>query len=705
MGSKEFRFRIRGMTCASCVSSVESALGSLPGASGVAVNLATGRARILLPAETSRESIRAAVARAGKEAVFDGIGDPENEARQEFREWMIAAVLALPLMLMLPLPFWLQCAFASMIQFGAGRKFYRGAFQAIKRGSADMDVLVVLGTSAAYGISFFSHHPWFETSAMILVLVRLGKWLELRARIRAARSLRALESLQPSTARVRLGMQSFEMPISAVRVGDRILVLPGERIPADGQIEEGESDLDESLITGESRLLPRGPGDGVRGGSLNTSGALTLKVLAVGGKTLLSKIIAIVESAQDLKPPIQRSVDRVSAVFVPAVLLIGFGVGVVVGVHTGRWEEAILRAVTVLVIACPCALGLATPTALMVGTGLAARSGILIRDLDALEQANRITILALDKTGTLTEGKPRLRSVESTHPDRALRIARALQFGSEHPLARAFLLPAAIEIEEGSDPGIASSLRTLPGRGIEGSLEGETYRLGSDRMLVELGLSLPAGESSGTRSHLVQLGVNPLRLATFIFEDGIKPEAREFIRRVEALGIRPMILTGDRALEAERVAQALGVREIASDLLPEEKALKIRALQESGACVAMLGDGINDAPALAQADVGIALSTGTDVAMQTASLTLLGGDPLKVLDAIALSRATARKIRQNLGWAFVYNLIGIPLAASGLLTPIHAGAAMALSSVSVVSNSLWLGRFGLRKDGEKGKAC
>jgi Cu+-exporting ATPase len=691
MGASELKFHIRGMTCAACVSRLETVLGSIPGAEGVTVNLATGRARVLLPGEVegARDLVRKAVADSGYEAVFSGAPDPELEAKREFGAWIRAAVLSIPLVLMLPLPFWVQALIASLIQFGSGAKFYAGAWKSIRSGSANMDVLVVLGTSAAYGLSFFSHHPWFESSAMILVLVRLGKWLELRARIRTTRALRALEILQPTTARVCFGDQTFEVPISGVRRGDRILVLPGERVPSDGRVYEGESDLDESFLTGESRLLQRSPGDGVRGGALNVTGPLRIEVTAIGSETLLSRIIALIESAQDKKPPIQRVVDRVSSVFVPVVLLIAIGVFFWISLSSGFGEAAVIRAVTVLVIACPCALGLATPTALMVGTGLAAKHGIFIRDMDALELANRITVLALDKTGTLTTGKPVLTRVEAVgSKEDTLRIARALQSGSEHPLARAILQEAPP-----AGPALkATGIRVLPGRGIEGRVDGALYRMGSERLLESSGIRTPESAGTGSCSYLIEAGDSPRLLATFWFEDGLKPGAAPFVRRLKSLGIRPVLLTGDREEEALRVAGILGIETVHASMLPEEKAAWIESLRHGGECVAMLGDGINDAPALALADVGLALSTGTDAAMQTAGITLLGGDPLKSLEAIRISKATYRRIRLNLAWAFVYNLIGIPLAVTGSLSPVHAGAAMALSSVSVVLSSLLLGK-------------
>jgi Cu+-exporting ATPase len=558
-----------------------------------------------------------------------------------------------------------------------------------------MDLLVALGTSAAFGLSFFSHHPWFESSAMIIVLVKLGKWLELRARIRTTRSLRALETLQPEKARVKFGDQSFEMPLNGVKKGDLILVLPGERIPADGFVLEGESELDVSFLTGESALRPIGVGDRVEGGALNQTGALTLRVSALGAETLLSRMIALIENAQDEKAPIQRLVDRVSAVFVPVVLLIALSVLVYVSLREGLGEGAILRAVSVLVIACPCALGLATPTALMVGTGLAARFGIVIRDLDALEVAEKISVLALDKTGTLTEGKPRLSRIDAMDRDLALTLAMALQGGSEHPIARAILAEKTSEMTVPS----ATALRAIPGRGIEGRVGGILYRMGSERLLTEGGLPPGPTGASGSSAHLIRMEPIPECLASFEFEDQLKPGVRVFIEQLKQEGIRPVLLTGDRPAEAARIAGLLGIDEAEGGLLPEDKVERIRNLQSRGEKVAMIGDGVNDGPALAIADVGIALSTGTDAAMHSAGITLMGGDPHRALDAIRISRATRSKIRQNLWWAFLYNTLGIPLAAMGALSPVLAGAAMAMSSVSVVMSSLLLGR--MRPEGRR----
>jgi Cu+-exporting ATPase len=607
---------------------------------------------------------------------------------------MVAALLTVPLMHVFTIPFfeppfWYQLIATSIVLFGFGRKFYSGAFRALRDRSGNMDLLVAVGTTSAFVLSFFGHHLYFESAAAIITFVKIGKWLELRAKAKTTESLRALEELRPVTARVLFGDQSFEMPISGVKIGDRTVVLPGERIPLDGQVMEGESEVDESFLTGESELLYRRAGDFVKGGAVNQSGRLVVRVTALAGDTLLARVIRFIEEANLRKAPIQRLVDRVSAVFVPFVWVVA--AMTLLGVFWSRGvldEEAFLRAISVLVIACPCALGLATPTAMMVGTGLAAKRGILIRDAEALERAHSIEVLAIDKTGTLTEGRPRLVSVSSKNPDEAVAIAGALQLGSEHPLALAILNHAK---EKGLMIQVTKDTRITPGIGIEGTIEGVRYLLGSRRILDTLQIMAPESEgvSSHTLSYLVRVDTQEC-LAQFDFQDELKPGAQAFILGLRAMGVEPRILSGDRQEVVARVAQILGITVAQGGLLPEGKAQAIQEWRRAGAKVGMLGDGVNDAPALAVADVGMTLSTGTDVAMQTAAVTLMGSDPTRVLDAIRISKNTYLKIRQNLIWAFLYNVICIPLAAMGKLDAMIAGAAMALSSVSVMMNSLSL---------------
>jgi Cu+-exporting ATPase len=545
-------------------------------------------------------------------------------------------------------------------------------------------------------------HLYFEASAAVITLVLLGKWLEGRAKRQTTDAIRELNALRPATARVLRGDVELELPMQQVAIGDRVRVRPGERIPVDAEVMDGRSHLDESMITGESLPVPKAPGDRVTGGSINAEGALTLKTLAVGGETTLARIIRMVESAQAAKAPIQRMVDRVSAVFVPVVLGIALTTLVAwVGV-TGEWEQAVINAVAVLVIACPCALGLATPTAIMVGTGVAARHGILIKDAEALELAHGVTTVAFDKTGTLTESRPSLVAVHAVPGqslDAVLRLSAAVQQSSEHPLARAVM--AAARTQQLPMPHALDS-QALPGRGLRATVEGQVVLIGSTRLMHEKGLSAgPLAEQARrlerdgrTVSWLLRdAGEHSELLGLLAFGDAIKATARNAIARLHALGIETVMLTGDNLGSADAVARELDIRHVRADVLPGDKATVVQGLRRAGKVVAMVGDGINDAPALAAADVGIAMSTGTDVAMEVAGITLMRGDPRLVADALDVSRRTYATLKRGLFWAFVYNVVGIPLAALGLLNPVVAGAAMALSSVSVVGNALLLRRW------------
>jgi Cu+-exporting ATPase len=567
---------------------------------------------------------------------------------------------------------------------------------------------VALGTSAAYGLSVYlmwtqrghemTHHLYFESSAVIITLVLLGKWLEERAKYQTVAAIRALESLRATTAIVRRGGVETELPVAEVRVGDMIVVRPGDRVPVDGVIIEGSSHLDESLLTGESLPVAKTVGDPVTGGAINADGVIIAEATAVGGATMLSQIIRMVEDAQAVKAPIQRLVDRVSAVFVPVVLVIAAITFFGWGVASGDWQQAILNAVAVMVIACPCALGLATPTSIMVGTGVAAKYGILIKDAEALETAHAVTVATFDKTGTLTEGKPAVIAVEGigASAERVLEWARAVQQYSDHPLAKAVEAEAS---RRGVALQPASNAKALPGRGVQADVGEVTVFLGNKRLMQESGLSTDAleevaakHESAGrTVSWLAVKSGNGVELAGLLaFGDTIKKTARDAVARLAQMGIKSVMLTGDNPGSAKAVAEAVGITDFVAEVLPADKSRIVAELKQRGEVVAMVGDGINDAPALAAADVGIAMSTGTDVAMHTAGITLMRGEPLLVPDAIDVSKKTYRKIWQNLGWAFVYNIVGIPLAAFGYLNPVIAGAAMALSSVSVVANSLLL---------------
>ncbi|RFP82665.1 Cu(2+)-exporting ATPase [Hydrogenophaga borbori] len=719
VAAQQFEFEIEGMTCASCVGRVEKALKAVPGVSEAEVNLATERASVRATGATAAQ-LMAAVEKAGYAALpHDDQASAAPGAHKGGGEpwWPVALAALLSLPLVLPmvamlsgsdwtLNGWLQLALATPVQFWLGARFYRAGWKAVRAGTGNMDLLVALGTSAGYGLSVYlllrhqghgAPHLYFEASAVVITLVLLGKWLEARAKRQTTAAIAALNALKPEIARVRTPQGDVDLPLARVKVGDVVIVRPGERVPVDGTVLSGASQVDESLITGESLPIAKHPGDKVTGGAVNAEGLLEVQTTAVGAESTLSRIVRMVESAQAKKAPIQRIVDRVSAVFVPVVLLLSLITLVGWGVLAGDWERAILNAVAVLVIACPCALGLATPTAIMAGTGVAARQGILIKDAEALEVAHRVDTVAFDKTGTLTEGRPQLVSALAApgQEDRLIPWSLALQAGSEHPLARAVLeSPQAA----GLTPRPASQVSAVPGRGMSAEVDGHALRLGSPRFMQELGVDTSALAAQAQRlqdegrtvSWLADVTQAPRLVGLLAFGDAPKASAARAVERLHGMGVRTVMLTGDNRGSAAAVGQRLGIGRIEAEVLPADKAGIVGQLKQGGHAVAMVGDGINDAPALASADVGIAMSTGTDVAMHAAGITLMRGDPALVADAIDISRRTYRKIRQNLFWAFAYNVIGIPLAAAGLLNPMVAGAAMALSSVSVVSNALLL---------------
>ena len=723
---QEWTMSIEGMTCASCAGRVERALSKVPGVTSAQVNLATEVATVQSAShDVLMPELVAAVEKAGYTArPIELAGEPEVAQPRPWAPdwWPIAVAAALSAPLVLPmigmlvgqhwmLNGWLQLALATPVQFWLGARFYIAGWKALRAGSGNMDLLVALGTSAGYGLSLYmllrhgGHdmpHLYFEASAVVITLVMLGKWLEARAKHQTTEAIRALNALRPETARVRRAGQDFEVPAAQVRINDVVVIRPGERVPVDGEVTEGSSEVDESLITGESLPVAKHEGDLVTGGSVNGQGLLLVRTAAVGAESTLSRIVRMVESAQAKKAPIQRLVDQVSAVFVPVVIGIAVITLLAWGLGTGQWENAILNAVAVLVIACPCALGLATPTAIMAGTGVAARRGILIKDAEALELAHVVKLVAFDKTGTLTEGKPRLVAWEaaSGSPAELLADSAAIQAGSEHPLANAVLQAAD---DEGLSVVAAHEVRALAGRGMAAVVGGRDLRLGSTRLMQELGVELNvlqarAGQlqqEGRTVSWVADVSKpgQPLLRGLLAFGDTVKPSASRAISRLHEHGVRTVMLSGDNRGSAQAVGQQLGIDEVRAEVLPEDKASIVNELKASGLRVAMVGDGINDAPALAAADVGIAMSTGTDVAMHAAAITLMRGDPALVFDAIDISRRTYAKIRQNLFWAFAYNVVGIPLAAMGLLNPVIAGAAMAFSSVSVVTNALMLRRW------------
>ncbi|HEX4843462.1 MAG TPA: heavy metal translocating P-type ATPase [Limnobacter sp.] len=721
---------VGGMSCASCSSAVEKALLATPGVISATVNLATEKARVELSKPERLQDALLAVEKAGYEASAiqtesqAGPAEvPQKNAQteridQEGKMVLWGALLTLPLVLPMVgmlfgkhamLPGWIQLLLASPVQFWLGARFYRGALKAIQNRTGNMDLLVAIGTSAAFGLSAYmlgegNPHLYFEASSAVITLVMLGKWLEARAKRQTTAAIAALQALRPDTATVLQEGQERSVPIASVAVGMHLVVKPGERIPLDGRVLQGEAHVDEALITGESQAVEKSPGSKVTGGAVNLDGRLVIEVTAVGTETTLAKIIRLVEDAQAAKPDIQKLVDKVSAVFVPVVLVIAtltlFYWAVLA--ESGNLELAIVNAVAVLVIACPCALGLATPTAIMAGTGVAARHGILIKDAQALELAHRINTVVFDKTGTLTEGKPSVGAVVPSHAkdlSDVLGKAAAVEAGSAHPLAAAVLAHAQ---SQGVQWQVASQLQDQAGRGVSGVVDGHRVYVGTARWMRELGVSdtalagVNAGLPSNAPTHAwvaEQTGGQVTLLGAIGFGDALKPSATHAVQSLHGLHVQSVLLTGDSKASAQRVAHVLGIAEVQAEQLPHNKSEAVAHYRRQGQVVAMVGDGINDAPALAAADVSFAMSTGTEVAMHAADITLMRPDPALVAQTIDISRRTYGKIKQNLFWAFVYNAVGIPLAAMGLLNPVLAGAAMALSSVSVVSNALLLTRW------------
>lgn len=711
-------FAITGMTCANCSARVEKELKATEGVLEANVNLATEKATVQFEDTLTAEKLIQRVEAIGYGAIlFDEAHKQKIEEekaaylRKMKRDLILSAVLTAPLMIamiamllgshagwvhFLHLPL-VQLILVTPVQFGVGQRFYRGAYHALKTKAPNMDVLVAMGTSAAFALSVYNgfFNPdnsdlYFESSGMIITLILLGKYLEQKAKTKTSDAIKQLMSLQAKTAMLMVDGEEKEVPIEAVQVGDILRVRPGEQIPVDGKIIQGQTTIDESMLTGESLPVDKQVEDQVFGGTVNTTGSIQFSATQVGSMTVLSRIIRMVEDAQGEKAPIQQIADKISSIFVPTVLGLALLTLIVTGFVTGDWQQAIVHSVSVLVIACPCALGLATPTAIMVGTGLGAKSGILIKGGGALEKIAHLTTIVLDKTGTITEGKPVVADFEAFDPQ-ALAYLTSLEQQSEHPLAKAIYQYGKMQTEILP----VENFESLTGQGVTGIIDGQAYFVGSKRGLKERNISFPeervvALEEEGKT--VMFLTDDTQLLALISVTDQVKESSKAAIAALHQLGIKVNMLTGDNPQTARYIGEQVGLSasDIVAEVLPEDKAQVVKELQTKGESVGMVGDGINDAPALALADIGIAMGSGTDIAMETADITLMNSDLLSVEKSIRLSKLTLRKIKQNLFWAFLYNVIGIPFAALGFLNPIIAGGAMAFSSVSVLLNSLSL---------------
>lgn len=707
--------KVGGMSCVRCSAAVENALKSQNGVIECSVSYANGRAEVAFDnSKTNLKALEKAIKKAGYQVLTDVRTARKREFKRSVAMFAFSAVLSAPFFLMMALMFfaprselmhvlhngWLQLALATPIQFAAGFRFYRGAVHSLKNKSPSMDLLVVLGTTASYAYSIYSlavgsDTLYFESSAMIITLVLLGKMLESRARAKTGEAIEKLMDLAPKRATVLRDGVETEIPASQILLGDIVVVRPGESLPADGTVVDGETHVDESMLTGESMPVSKSPGDKVYGGTVNGKGSVRFRAESVGNDTVLSGIIRLVEEAQSSKAHIQNTADKVSAVFVPAVTVIALVTFGVTWLVTKSPSNALDSAVAVLVIACPCSLGLATPTALMVGMGRGAGMGILIKNADALEHSCKIKALILDKTGTVTEGKPRVTEIlplTDSVPD-GLMLAAAAESRSEHPLA------AVITAEfKGALPE-ASSFESVTGCGVSAVVNGREVVVGKPSWVETLcGTQLPETVSALAEkgNTVVVCAVDKAPALAIAVSDPVRADSAASVERLKKLGIHTVLVTGDNLPAANAVAEKVGINEVVANVLPEGKVDKLRELRQRFGVVAMVGDGINDAPALSAADVGFAVGGGTDIAMESGDVVLVGGGISAVSDAVALSRATMRKIKQNLFWAFFYNSVGIPLAAFGLLNPIIAGAAMAFSSVSVVTNSLLLKRVKLK---------
>ncbi len=737
-------FNITGMTCAACVARIEKVVGRLPGVASIQVNLGTEKAAVeFVPGVADEQTIIAAVEKAGYGASQASPAQAEQEQEKkrqiyhrDIMKWVFSAVLTLPLVVQMfimlaggpkLLPNWVAWVLATPVQFYIGWRFYIAAYHSLRGGAANMDVLVSLGTSVAYvysAVLTMLGHPdvYFDSSSTVITLIFLGKLLEAKAKSRSGAALAALAKLGAKTAHLLRNGEEVDVSVDQLHPGDWVRVRAGEKVPSDGVIVEGVSALDQSFLTGESIPVVKGVGDEVVGATVNQNQSLVVQITKVGADTALAQVMRLVDQAQSSKAPVQRLADKISGIFVPSVMGVALVTFLIWGFIGGNWNPALMAAVAVLVIACPCSLGLATPTAIMVGTGVGAESGILLKGGEVLELAEKINTVVFDKTGTLTTGKPQVTDVwvaPEVSETEVLLAATAVEAQSEHPLASAVVAYARAKGVHWPD---ATQVNTLPGKGIEGRIGEGVVRVGNSRWIAELGLSesvnpavstigqygavalaresvneveilpwfqtIEQWESAGKTAVLVADAsrvVGALAIADTLREDAIRT-----VSTLQKMGVRVVLLTGDNRRTAETVARTAGIEQVLSEVLPADKAAEVSRLKETGRVVAMVGDGVNDAPALASADVGMAMGNGTDVAIEAAGIVLLKPGTYTVVDAIVLSKATMRKIRQNLFWAFFYNVLGVPLAALGILSPIIAGAAMAMSSVSVVSNSLLL---------------
>ncbi len=714
---QEVNLNINGMTCAACSARIEKVVGKLPGIDSIQVNLASEKGHVtFIPGFVKESDIIAAVEKAGYSAKVADDSKVEDERakkqrlyRVEVRKFWLSVGLILPLIAQMfyqlaggqPfIPNWVSWMLATPVQFYVGWRFYKGAYHSLRGGAANMDVLVALGTSVAYVYSVVltllgMHDAYFDTSATVVTLIFLGKLLEARAKAKSSVAVEQLAKLGAKVAHVLRESEEVDVPIEELHVGDVVRVRPGEKVPSDGVILEGTTSLDESFLTGESMPVEKRPNDEIVGASVNQNQPFVMRVTKVGSDTMLSQVIRLVDLAQGSKAPVQRLADKISGIFVPVVLLIALGTFLTWGFLSG-WPHALIAGVAVLVIACPCSLGLATPTAIMVGTGMGAEAGILIKGGEHLENAHKVNTVIFDKTGTLTTGKPEVSDVWTTpHVSRQelLSVAAAVEGQSEHPLASAVMKYALAVVEE---IPVATEVSAVPGMGVEGTLDGTRIRVGNQRWFDQLGITEIPQDTLQKFEELawtaVLVAVDAKLLGVIAISDAIKTDALQTVDTLRGMGIDVWLLTGDNLRTAEAVAKQVGITNVMAEVLPVDKAAKVSELKQSGRVIAMVGDGINDAPALASADVGIAMGSGSDIALEAADIALMNADTQGVVDAIHLSKVTMRKIRQNLFWAFFYNVLGIPLAALGILSPIIAGAAMALSSVSVVSNSLLLRR-------------